>query len=171
MSFKWQSIIGYEMIEHKVGDLFSVSEGFIVHGCNAQGVMGSGVARIIKKKYPEAFDVYQECVNIKRTKGKNPLGSNTFVPNGKLVIVNAITQEYYGNRDDVLYTDYDAVRSCFNDIKEEVEQWQNVYKDVPRVLNFPLIGCGLGGGDWDIVSSIIEEEIGDEFEMVLWTLD
>jgi O-acetyl-ADP-ribose deacetylase (regulator of RNase III) len=158
------------MIKHEVGDLFSVTEGYIVHGCNAQGVMGAGVAGQIKFYFPEAFDVYKECINIKRAKGKDPLGTNTYLPNGKLVIVNAITQEYYGN-DGKLYTSYDAVRSCFKDIKEEIEQWQKIYKDVPRVLNFPLIGCGLGGGDWDIISSIIEEEIGDDFEKVLWTLD
>lgn len=30
------------MIKEHKGDLLSVTEGIIVHGCNAQGVMGSG---------------------------------------------------------------------------------------------------------------------------------
>ena len=36
------------MIQYKKGDLLSVTKGIIAHGCNAQGVMGSGVALQIK---------------------------------------------------------------------------------------------------------------------------
>ena len=36
----------------EVGDLFAeVKDGYIMHGCNAQGVMGSGVANIVRLKY------------------------------------------------------------------------------------------------------------------------
>jgi len=41
--------------ELKAGDVF-------VHGCNAQSVMGSGTAKIVKDKWPKAFQLYkQEC--------------------------------------------------------------------------------------------------------------
>ena len=33
-------------IIYKQGDLLECSEQVIVHGCNAQGVMGSGVAKV-----------------------------------------------------------------------------------------------------------------------------
>jgi len=95
---------------------------------------------------------------------------NTYhLENNNFVIVNAVTQEYYGS-DGERYTDYDAVRSCFRDIREEIEYWNKIYKDVPKVINFPLIGCDRGGGDWDIVARIIDEEIDDSFKKVLWTL-
>ena len=48
------------MIEYKNGDLLNVTEGIILHGCNGQGVMGAGVAKAIKMKYPEAFTAYKE---------------------------------------------------------------------------------------------------------------
>jgi len=145
-------------------------EGYIVHGCNAQGVMGSGVAKIVKDRYFEAFKLYAMCLQLKREKNESALGKNTYhLENNNFVIVNAVTQEYYG-REKKLYTDYDAVRSCFKDIREEVEYWHKIYKDVPKVINFPLIGCDRGGGDWDIVAKIIDEEIDDSFKKVLWTL-
>jgi len=56
------------MIEHKIGDLFSNTEGYIVHGCNAQGVMGSGVAKIVKDQYFDAFKRYAECYVYKTNK-------------------------------------------------------------------------------------------------------
>jgi O-acetyl-ADP-ribose deacetylase (regulator of RNase III) len=41
------------------GNLLDVNDGIIVHGCNCQGVWGSGVAKQMKEKYPEAFTKYQ----------------------------------------------------------------------------------------------------------------
>ena len=40
----------------KHGDILSVANGIIVHQVNAQGVMGSGLAKQIREKYPMAFD-------------------------------------------------------------------------------------------------------------------
>lgn len=55
------------MIQTKYGDLLS-SKGIIVHGVNSQGVMGSGVAKQIKDKWPEAYGSYM-AHNVKH-KGK-----------------------------------------------------------------------------------------------------
>jgi O-acetyl-ADP-ribose deacetylase (regulator of RNase III) len=157
------------MIEHIKGDLLSIADGYIIHGCNAQGVMGGGVAKLIKDKYPLAFKDYALCLQAKRTLNKPALGSNTYsIQGNNLVIVNAVTQEYYGT--DKRYTDYDAVRMCFADFMDEIDTHPTVFEDVPRVLNFPLIGCGLGGGDWEVIEQIIEEEIDDSFIKRLWTL-
>jgi len=157
------------MIEQIEGDLFSVTEGYIIHGCNAQGVMGAGVAKLIKEQYPLAFKDYAMCLQAKRTLNKPALGSSTYSrqENG-VVIVNAVTQEFMGT--DKRHTDYDAVRICFEEFMDEIDSHENIYEDVPRVLNFPLIGCGLGGGDWNVIEQIIEEEIDDSFIKRLWTL-
>lgn len=54
------------MIEYKKGNLLDVTKGIIMHGCNCQGVMGSGVALAVKRKYPLAFDRYsQMCADFK----------------------------------------------------------------------------------------------------------
>ena len=45
------------------GDLLKAKEKFIVHQCNAQGVMGSGVAKQIATLYPEAEKQYKEFIN------------------------------------------------------------------------------------------------------------
>src|SRR5271167_114181 len=41
-------------------DITTVDEGIIAHGCNCQGVMGSGVARFLRDKYPQIFPYYQD---------------------------------------------------------------------------------------------------------------
>ena len=50
-------------IKVKLGDICSVNSGIIVHGCNAQGVMGSGVAKAIRLKYPQVFEDYKNFKN------------------------------------------------------------------------------------------------------------
>lgn len=141
-------------IEYRKGDLFSTEIRHITHGCNAQGVMGSGVAKIIRDKYPEAYNAYA---------GKKwRLGQIQLVQSNDKMIINAITQEFYG-RDDKRYVNYDAVALAFEQI--------NIYFDlIPNgILAMPLIGAGLGGGDWKVIEAIIESE-STSFQPVVYQL-
>ncbi len=124
----------------------------IIHGCNCFNVMGSGIAKTIKDMFPE---VYQDDLEtIKGDKRKLGIISPVMVShnNRKFVIVNAYTQYKYGMGINV---SYDAIRSCFKHVYNEF----SIYKDWK--IGYPMIGCGLGGGDWNIVSKIIDEELKD----------
>ena len=133
----------------KRGDLLKeVQSGVIVHGCNAQGVMGGGFALQVKERYPKAFSEYVKfCDN-----HKGPLlGSVQFIQvTDSLVIANAITQDLYGtNKRQV---DYEAVARCFEVIKM-------AHSD--SNIHYPMIGAGLGGGKWTIIYAIINETLKD----------
>lgn len=141
------------MIEKQIGNLLD-AKGIIVHGCNAQGVMGSGVAKQIKANFPEAFRVYTDAPKV--------LGTISFADiRHDLVIVNAITQEFYG-KDGRRYVSYPAVRQCFRKVNTLA------LKFCLNVVNFPMIGCGLGGGSWGTVSKIIESELDGSLRKILW---
>lgn len=143
------------MIQTIKGDLLT-AKGIIVHGCNAQGVMGSGVALAIKNKWPEVFRAYK----IHEDKAGLALGTISWVPVAEdVIVVNGITQEFYG-RDGKHYVDEEAVRGVFQRVRKLAVQ-------VKMSVNFPLIGCGLGGGDWTVISKIIEEELPG-IEKFLW---
>jgi O-acetyl-ADP-ribose deacetylase (regulator of RNase III) len=124
----------------------------LIHGCNCFNIMGSGVAKSIKDRYPEAYNA-----DLKTKKGdKSKLGSITVAPiinqDKTQYIVNAYTQYNYGR--DKCYVDYDAVRSCFYNINM-------LYSDPSIKFGYPKIGAGLAGGNWDIISNIIDEELKD----------
>ena len=72
----------------------------------------------------------------------------------KKLIANCITQEHYGY-DGHLYVDYDAIRKCMWALNAEAK-----VDDLGPVA-MPRIGCGLAGGDWNIVSKIIMVEFTD----------
>ncbi|MGF7049842.1 O-acetyl-ADP-ribose deacetylase (regulator of RNase III) [Paenibacillus sp. DS2015] len=41
------------------GDFFNAKQSILGHQVNCQGVMGSGAAKGIRDKYPEAYTAYQ----------------------------------------------------------------------------------------------------------------
>ena len=136
----------------KKGDLIKLAQAgefdIIVHGCNCQGKMGAGIAKQIKKAFPVAYYADQDY----HKGGKACLGnisvSATLTNHGMLYIVNAYTQLNYNRNGQQV--DYDAIRQCFNKIK--------IIADKNRI-GYPKIGAGLGGGDWEIIRKIIDEEL------------
>ena len=147
-------------IETKIGNLLDVKEGFIVHGCNALGVMGSGVALEVKKRYPKVYEQYK---NAKLRVGTNVICGVTT----DLYICNSITQEHYGLAKK-RYVSYDAIETCFKDLNHQIEMLSRVYA-IPNQVHIPFIGAGLGGGNWKIISTIIEETCN--YPVTLWKLD
>ena len=133
------------MISYVKGDLLGATQRVLVHGCNNHGVMGSGVARQIREKWPNVYEVY----SLKHKVFGLELGD--IIPVGTLdgkIIVNAVTQDGFG-RDGSRYVDYDAIETCFRKINDRVDVWEVAEVAMPR------IGAGLGGGDWSIIEKII----------------
>lgn len=146
------------MIQEHYGNLFEKYDEFnmaehmhiIVHGCNAQGRMGSGFAKELRERYPFA---YQEYKTVHESEGLK-LGSTVYyMANYNLVIANAITQEFYGY-DGEKYISYDAIDTVFKDMNEFIAQTGRVTH-----LHFPKLGADLGGGNWDVISQIIDTRI------------
>lgn len=151
--------------EIKYGDLFTnVTEGFILHGCNAQGVMGSGVAKIVRSRYPVAYDKYQRHHAFYGL----PLGK--VIPawvNDNLIILNGITQNLYG-RDGQPYVDYDALQAVFD--ASVIIAGSNI---IPCTdLHMPLVGGGLGGGDPDLIIEMMQDTFSKvNIIVTLWLLE
>jgi len=137
-------------IEYIKGNLFDTDIEHIVHGCNAQGVMGSGVAKIVRDDYFDAYKSYVEKYNEHGLK----LGDVQFVPANGKTIVNAITQDNFG-RTGTRFVSYEAVAECMRTVNQVLK-----LGNYDRVA-MPQIGAGLGGGNWEIISRIIEDEMTD----------
>jgi len=144
------------------GDLLKASEDIIGHQVNCKGVMGSGVAKLIKEKYPEAFEFYKEKCNATADKQKL-LGVCQLVEsaNGKTV-ANLFGQLKYG-RGKEQYTDYAALEGALIDLKNKAMQTNS---SIALPFN---IGCGLANGSWDVVSKMIDE-IYSDYDVSLYKL-
>lgn len=68
------------------------------------------------------------------------------------------TPEAYDGK---LYTDYTAFQSCLKRIKLTVPAGETI------AMPFK-IGCGLGGGDWNVILGLIQKELSDKYTVELW---
>lgn len=143
-------------------NLLDISRGIIVHGCNAQGVMGAGVAKQIKIKYPTAFELYRsKCLSVPFDHRYQLLGEVVWYTHGELIIGNCITQLYYGRDQNRDYVSYQAIEQCFKQVNQA-----SLYNNALPVY-FPKIGAGLGNGNWDVIAEIIDRVLDDEIEKTL----
>jgi O-acetyl-ADP-ribose deacetylase (regulator of RNase III) len=151
-----------------VGDLLEnvTHDAIIVHGCNAQGVMGGGFALQVKNKYPRAYEKYREflqrCVtDFDMVRTEQALGGVMFVDVGKnLHIANAITQDKFGTN--TRHANYEAIACAFEHVAKMSDKL-----DLP--IHYPMIGAGLAGGNWNIISTIIDTTLMG-YDHTLWTL-
>lgn len=137
------------------GNILDINHGIIVHGCNGLGVMGGGIALQIKERFPEAYKVY--------VKHHRSMGTISFAEVSKdKYIVNGVTQKVVGSGKQV---SYDAIEEVF--IRTVALQ-----QSLPNILPicFPMIGAGLGGGNWGIIKVIIEQTIPDNIDSELYIL-
>lgn len=149
------------MIEYRKGDLLDVTSGIIIHGCNSHGVMGSGVALAVKNRYPGAYESYRDYIDMSKD-DQDLLGSViVYEVNDDLLVANMITQKDFGTHK--RQVNYGAIARGFDDLEE-------FYANMPGlVFHFPKIGAGLGGGDWEVISEIIEHMCPNR-RLVCWEL-
>lgn len=141
------------------GDLFQTTAKFICHQTNCKGKMGSGVAKQIRQQYPAAYRQYMDLCSGKKDSAEL-LGHAQFVCGAEKTVVNMFAQDRYGY-DGSRYTNYKAFEQCLNEIAQYVVHGETIampYK----------IGCGLAGGDWEIVYGLIESILGQHYTVELW---
>jgi len=138
-----------KIIEADIFEVFEESEkAVIIHQANCFHTMGSGVARLIREKYPEAYQA--DCST--RKGDSNKLGTYSFakVAENK-IIVNfysqyKFTRDSLGDRD----TSYDAFHDC-------VKGLFSCIKDKEYKILVPYgIASNLAGARFPIILKMIE---------------
>ena len=149
-----KSVLDVELVNYIVyrkGDLVKSTDiDIFVHQCNCFATMGAGIARQIAKTYPEVAEADKDYY--KSSGSQNIFG--TILPvktsDGRICI-NQYSQYHYGKGKQ---TDYDKFKECLEQISDYL-----IGLDMPDLkVGFPaFIGCGLAGGDWDIISLMIHD--------------
>ena len=136
----------------------------IIHQCNCFHTFGAGIARSIKMLYPSAYIADTET----KYGDMEKLGTFSFYERDpKFFIFNMYSQFDFGRNG--VFTSYKAMHVALYDIANLI-----------RTLNIPnfkvgipwLIGCGIAGGNYEIVENIILDVFKDfDFDIVFVNLD
>ena len=123
----------------------------IIHGCNCFCTMGAGIAKLIRQHFPEAYEADLKTEPGDIAKLGKITSAKVLTDFGELIIINGYTQHHWQGSGRLV--DYDAIRSVFKEVKKSFSGMR---------IGYPAIGAGLAGGDWNIISRIITEELDGE---------
>lgn len=133
------------MIYHRSGNIFETQAEAIVNPVNCVGVMGKGLAKEFKSKYPDNFVFYkQECEN-----GNVIPGRMCVFKTADKYVINFPTKNHWGDKSKIV------------DIDSGLENLVEVVKaNNIKSIAIPALGCGLGGLDWEEVKQKMEDLLG-----------
>lgn len=149
------------MVKIFKGNLLESDCEFIAHGVNCQGVMNSGIAGQIRKKWPKVYDEYMRLFDEYELVRHDLLGqvAPASICMGQLIVYNVFTQYKYGRDKNVRYVNYAAVYRGLKHVAHNVasidfDRRSDPYGPVP--IGIPWIGCGLANGEKSIILEILE---------------
>lgn len=116
----------------------------VAHGCNCFNKMGAGFALQLATAVPEVLTA--DLITVAGDTKK--LGTFSDVEVNGIIYYNLYTQFYYGKRD--INFDLMAFQTAFS--------WaiKNTINSGRSSIHIPMIGAGLGGGNWDDIYSLIQ---------------
>ena len=163
------------MVTFHKGNILDSGADVICHQVNCRGAMNSGVAKAIRQKWPKVYNEYVAAakdIDIgfgdKNLSWEHMLGHIQTVYVGNVEgkdkgVVNMFAQNGYGY-DGRRYTSYDAFWSCLGEIKKYMTPGQRIA--------FPArIGCVRGGANWNVILKMIEEVLGEDYNVEIWDYD
>lgn len=147
------------MILYTVSSLMDSDAQVVVHGVNARGKFGAGVAKVMAETWPQAKADYLRTFS----SGLMRLGGVIWseIKPGRLV-GHMVTQEDYGRIPGRVYVDYEAVKACLQEVARASAE------GVPgtslasgfTTVAMPKFGAGLAGGDWSRIEEMVDYTCG-----------
>lgn len=141
----------------RVGNLFDTGATCIGHGVNCHGIMGAGIAKEFKRRFPDNYRAYS-----RRCRDKTLRPGKTFVwAEDGTTIMNMASQNRPGA---------DATYEWLFLAAQDAAAKATALGE--KVIAIPQIGCGIGGLKWhkvEVVLLAVEILSGIEFEV--WKYD
>ena len=156
-------------IKYITGNLLDSDAPIIAHQVNCEGVMGAGVAKYIREKYFDIMITYSKWCKNYTTQSLLGKVLDYFTDTNQ-IIVNCFAQAKTGSG---RMTNYEAFYTCLENLKDEADYYGDCYGFEHRIA-FPYkIGCGLGGGDWEVILAMIKSVFGrdGDYTIEFWAID
>jgi O-acetyl-ADP-ribose deacetylase (regulator of RNase III) len=128
------------------GNMFNSKANTLVNPINCVGVMGKGLAKEFKNRFPEMFKDYKN----KCDKDKIKVGKVYFYKTDTMNIINFPTKMHWRPPSSL-----DWIEEGLDYLVDNYQLWGI------ESLAIPALGCGLGGLLWEEVGPIMYEKLKD----------
>ncbi len=135
-------------IEIKEGNIFESDCEALVNAVNCIGIMGAGLAKQFRLKYPEMMHSYQTECKEKVLKIGQP---HYFSANDGKMIINFPTMHNPGSQSKL-----EDIKLGLLKLKQDLKDFLNL-----KSIAFCSLGCGVGGLYWEDVFNLIKEIFDD----------
>lgn len=160
------------MIHYIKGDLIEAVKNnevdVIAQQCNCFNTMGSGIAKQIKQHFPVAYEA--DCKTNRGDKGKLGTISMAYDQRYDLYLFNLYGQ--YGFNRHMINTNYEALEKSLKAMYFVLRSgsiYEPAIKSDSRI-GIPRLGCGLAGGDWNVVEELVEKTIAKSYDVFVYDL-
>lgn len=144
---------------YRTGDMLTSTMPAIGHGVNVYGVMGSGIAAVIKKVCPDIFDEYQKAchTNLLQPGGMLPIYSHQ----NQRWVLNLASQDKPGRNARIDWLGHSVIAA-----------YEFANKQGLKGFALPRIGAGIGGLKWEEVNAVINLIAPNypNVDLEIWTL-
>lgn len=134
------------MISERNIDIFAAGTEAIVNPVNCVGVMGKGLAKEFKARYPIMYKNYLEDCKYRRLR----IGMCTIYKNSDYLIVNFPTKDHWKLSSMLFYIDQGLI-----DLRKIIIKWR------VKSIALPRLGCGNGGLKYADVKELIYKHLSD----------
>lgn len=136
------------MVKEIKGNLLN-QKGVLLHQVNCLGSMGAGIAKQIGKRFPKVDKEYKKMCANERNK-KDLLGKIQYVEvDEDVIFANSFSQYHYSAR---------SKQTVEELLIKNIRKAHEYAESKGLKLHIPyLVGCGLGGGDWNKVYDGIKD--------------
>ena len=143
------------MIEYKSGNIFTSDAQAYVNPVNCVGVMGAGLAKQFKRKFPDNFKAYKAvCDDMEMMLGKchffdyRKVENLDISRNYPVWIINFPTKYHWKDKSKI-----DCIEQALDDmiVQGNIGGFGGIYS-----LAMPRVGCGLGGLQWEDVKNVMD---------------
>jgi O-acetyl-ADP-ribose deacetylase (regulator of RNase III) len=130
-------------------DLFGSGAEILVNAVNTRGVMGAGLARQFKQRYPSMFASYRDRCQLGLVQiGAIDVHVLEDESSSRVIIANFPTKEHWRDPSKLQWIESGLVALR-----------RVIVESGARSIAVPPLGCGLGGLDWSDVSSRIVQSM------------
>jgi O-acetyl-ADP-ribose deacetylase (regulator of RNase III) len=142
----------FTMIEGDATHPVGPGNKIIVHICNDKGYWGAGFTGSLSVRWLRPQIAYQHYKCLHAEDDDLELGMVQFVHVDHDIWVANVVGQHGTRRGPVPPIRYNAVRKGLRRVAR-------MAGEIHATVHMPKIGCGLGGGDWDVMQPIINEQL------------